>query len=82
VSDIGLGSPADRAKDILGRVYEYFLAQFASVKGAVEEKMKCGSIGPKIERKFGQLPSGSSKMLPENSAWLTARLGGAVIVPL
>jgi type I restriction enzyme M protein len=27
VSDIGLGSPADRAKDILGRVYEYFLAQ-------------------------------------------------------
>ena len=26
VSDIGLGSPADRAKDILGRVYEYFLA--------------------------------------------------------
>jgi type I restriction-modification system DNA methylase subunit len=30
VSDIGLGSPADRAKDVLGRVYEYFLAQFAS----------------------------------------------------
>jgi type I restriction enzyme M protein len=27
VSDIGLGRPADRAKDILGRVYEYFLAQ-------------------------------------------------------
>jgi type I restriction enzyme M protein len=23
VSDIGLGSPADRAKDVLGRVYEY-----------------------------------------------------------
>jgi type I restriction enzyme M protein len=33
VSDIGLGSPADRAKDILGRVYEYFLAQFASAEG-------------------------------------------------
>src|SRR5690606_21135752 len=29
VSDIGLGSPADRARDVLGRVYEYFLAQFA-----------------------------------------------------
>jgi type I restriction enzyme M protein len=27
VSDIGLGSPADRARDILGRVYEYFLSQ-------------------------------------------------------
>jgi type I restriction enzyme M protein len=33
VSDIGLGSPADRAKDILGRVYEYFLAQFAGAEG-------------------------------------------------
>jgi type I restriction enzyme M protein len=33
VSDIGLGSPADRARDILGRVYEYFLAMFASAEG-------------------------------------------------
>ena len=33
VSDIGLGTPAARAKDILGRVYEYFLAQFASAEG-------------------------------------------------
>ena len=29
VSDIALGSAADRAKDTLGRVYEYFLARFA-----------------------------------------------------
>jgi type I restriction enzyme M protein len=33
VSDIGLGSPADRATDVLGRVYEYFLSQFASAEG-------------------------------------------------
>ena len=33
VSNIGLGSPEDRAKDILGRVYEYFLSQFASAEG-------------------------------------------------
>jgi type I restriction enzyme M protein len=33
VSDIGLGSPADRARDILGRVYEYFLSLFASAEG-------------------------------------------------
>jgi len=33
VSDIALGSPADRARDTLGRVYEYFLAQFASAEG-------------------------------------------------
>src|SRR2546422_3045554 len=31
--DMGRGSPADRAKDILGRVYEYFLSQFASAEG-------------------------------------------------
>ena len=29
VSQIALGAPADRAKDTLGRVYEYFLSQFA-----------------------------------------------------
>jgi len=33
VSDIALGSPAERAKDTLGRVYEYFLSQFASAEG-------------------------------------------------
>jgi type I restriction enzyme M protein len=33
VSNIGLGSPEDRARDILGRVYEYFLSQFASAEG-------------------------------------------------
>src|SRR3990170_384158 len=29
VSDIGLGSPAGRAKDTLGKVYQYFLSPFA-----------------------------------------------------
>jgi type I restriction enzyme M protein len=33
ISDVGLGTPADRAKDVLGRVYEYFLSQFASAEG-------------------------------------------------
>jgi hypothetical protein len=33
INDIGLGGPADRAKDVLGQVYEYFLAQFASAEG-------------------------------------------------
>src|SRR2546426_4401535 len=33
VSNIALGSPADRAKDTLGQVYEYFLSQFASAEG-------------------------------------------------
>jgi type I restriction enzyme M protein len=33
VSDIGLGSAANKAKDTLGRVYEYFLSEFASAEG-------------------------------------------------
>ena len=33
VSNIGLGDAENRSKDVLGRVYEYFLAQFASAEG-------------------------------------------------
>jgi type I restriction-modification system DNA methylase subunit len=33
ISGIALGSAVDRAKDTLGRVYEYFLARFASAEG-------------------------------------------------
>ena len=33
VSNIGLNEEADRSKDILGRVYEYFLSQFAGAEG-------------------------------------------------
>jgi type I restriction enzyme M protein len=33
ISNIEVGNAAARAKDVLGRVYEYFLAQFASAEG-------------------------------------------------
>jgi type I restriction enzyme M protein len=33
IGTIGLGDAANRAQDILGRVYEYFLTQFASAEG-------------------------------------------------
>jgi type I restriction enzyme M protein len=33
IADIGLGDVENRSKDILGRVYEYFLSQFASAEG-------------------------------------------------
>src|SRR3989442_11027804 len=33
VGTIGLGDKENRSKDILGRVYEYFLGQFASAEG-------------------------------------------------
>ncbi|MGC9159815.1 MAG: N-6 DNA methylase, partial [Terracidiphilus sp.] len=33
ISGIALGEEGDRSKDILGRVYEYFLGQFAGAEG-------------------------------------------------
>jgi type I restriction enzyme M protein len=33
IGTIGLGDQENRAKDVLGRVYEYFLTQFASAEG-------------------------------------------------
>jgi len=33
IATIGLGDKENRSKDILGRVYEYFLSQFASAEG-------------------------------------------------
>jgi len=33
IGDIGLGSKDNQSKDILGRVYEYFLGEFASAEG-------------------------------------------------
>ena len=33
IGNIGLGDKENRTKDILGRVYEYFLSQFASAEG-------------------------------------------------
>jgi type I restriction enzyme M protein len=33
VATIGLGDQFSRSKDILGRVYEYFLSRFASAEG-------------------------------------------------
>jgi type I restriction enzyme M protein len=33
IATIGLGDAANRSKDILGRVYEYFLSEFASAEG-------------------------------------------------
>jgi type I restriction enzyme M protein len=33
ISGIGMGEPGEKAKDILGRVYEYFLGGFAGSEG-------------------------------------------------
>ena len=36
ITNLGLGDEESRSKDILGRVYEYFLSQFASAEGKRE----------------------------------------------
>jgi len=36
IGTIGIGDKANRAQDVLGRVYEYFLTQFASAEGKNE----------------------------------------------
>ena len=33
IGTIGLGDEESRSKDVLGRVYEYFLSEFASAEG-------------------------------------------------
>jgi type I restriction enzyme M protein len=35
IGTIGLGDRANRARDVLGRVYEYFLGQFAAAEGKI-----------------------------------------------
>jgi type I restriction enzyme M protein len=51
ISDIALGSAADRAKDTLGRVYEYFLNQFASAEGKKGGQFyNAGPRGPRAGR--------------------------------
>jgi type I restriction enzyme M protein len=65
VSDITLGSVADRAKDTLGRVYEYFLSQFASASGGLcghRLDAEHGPIGGRVARRaLSALQEGTSR---------------------
>ena len=55
VSGIAMGEPTDRAKDILGRVYEYFLGGFAgSDREAARARMRV--IVKRLLRKYGYPP--------------------------
>jgi len=44
IGTIGLGDKESRSKDILGRVYEYFLGQFAAAEGKKGERKKGGDV--------------------------------------
>ena len=41
IGTIGLGDESSRSKDILGRVYEYFLGRFASAEGNGSARVAC-----------------------------------------
>lgn len=40
ISNIRIGDKESRAKDVIGRVYEYFLSQFASAEERVKDAEK------------------------------------------
>ncbi len=44
IGTIGLGDKANRSRDVLGRVYEYFLGQFASAEGKKGERGTGGNV--------------------------------------
>src|SRR5574339_646264 len=45
ISNIGVGDAEARSKDVLGRVYEYFLSQFASAEGKKGGELLAGVRG-------------------------------------
>ena len=52
IGTIGLGDLENRSKDILGRVYEYFLSQFASAEGR--------KLEDQIQKNLKLIPTGRS----------------------
>ena len=56
ISNIRIGDEASRAKDVLGRIYEYFLSQFASAEGK-----KGGEFYTALR---GQAPGRDARALP------------------
>ncbi len=61
IGTIGLGDAANRSRDILGRVYEYFLGQFASAEGKKGGEL----LRQDVRWAFGAPPVGNA-----NFAWV------------
>ena len=53
ISGIGMGEPSDKAKDVLGRVYEYFLGGFAGSEAA---RARIRVLVKRLLRKYGYPP--------------------------
>jgi hypothetical protein len=62
IGNIGLGDKESRSKDILGRVYEYFLAQFASAEGKKGGQFCPGSsYSPAFQARLAEFPKHLSR---------------------
>ena len=84
VSNIKIGDEASRAKDVLGRVYEYFLSQFASAEGKkggefytprCVVKLLVGMLEPYRGRVYDPC-CGSSGMFVQSVAFIRAHASG------
>jgi hypothetical protein len=67
IGTIGLGDAENRSKDILGRVYEYFLTQFASAEGR--------TAGSSTRRAAWSAPGGSAAAKSVEPRFLLAASG-------
>ncbi len=74
VSGIATGEPDDKAKDILGRVYEYFLGGFAGAEGkrGGERTRHAVSASESVWRR-SKLPSSNRRMLSGSSGCCPSR---------
>ncbi len=84
VSGIGLGTEEHRSKDVLGRVYEYFLSQFASAEGKkggqfytprAVVQLLVEMLAPYRGRVFDPC-CGSGGMFVQSQAFITAHASG------
>jgi hypothetical protein len=79
VGTISLGDKASRSKDILGRVYEYFLSQFASAEGKKGGQFYTPQFGPRPGRDAGPLQSPRLRSL-RRLVWPVLRVGHVVFL--
>ena len=84
INNIGLGDAESRSKDILGRVYEYFLSQFASAEGKkggqfytprCVVKVLVGMLEPYKGRVYDPC-CGSSGMFVQSAEFIEAHASG------
>jgi len=84
VATIGLGDAANRSRDILGRVYEYFLSRFASAEGKkggefytprVVVQLLVEMLAPRVGSRIYDPCCGSGGMFVQSEAFVESHGG-------